>query len=288
MKMRFFPFLLFGLLLYGAPASSQDEGTIVKKERVSKGKSFYLIGGPSFRFGGNKSDYSGGLNLEAGYLVRLNRILTIGPSISFTKFSYDPAISDRFANPNAEGNNIYQQDDGPGLGYEVYVVHMKGGDLGFLTAGFNVKVDFIPSSEERRFNVYGIVKPYMLFLSRSEVTANVDLWYANNTDPLDDPKNWSGGGSFDYLTSSTAGLEDWAATSQFSAGMNLGVGAEYSLPSGFSLFVQGTLGMTLPVTYINTSEFPPYKMSGYYHPDYPFVKKGFTSMNISLGAAYRF
>ena len=287
MRNRFTKFL-FILLVYSSAAVAQEEGNIEKKERVTKGKSFYLFGGPSYRFGSNTGDYSGGLNLEAGYLIRLNRILTIGPSVSFSKFSYDQSISNSFSNPNAEGNNIFQEDDGPGLGYEVYVVDMKGGDLNFISVGFTIKIDFIPFAEGQRFSAYGIVKPFLLSASRSEVSASVDLWSATTNDPLDDPSNWSAGDPFDTLSKSTLGLEDWASNSQFSGGVNLGVGVEYALPSQVTFFLQGTIGMTLPIMYINTSAFPPYKTSGYYHPDYPFVKQGFNTMNISFGAAYRF
>ncbi len=283
-----FALSLFFLLIGSYYAVAQEEGNLEKKDRVTKGKSFYFLGGPSYRFGSNKGDYSGGLNLEAGYLIRLNRIVTIGPSVSFSKFSYDPAISNSYGNPNAEGNNIFQEDDGPGLGYEVYVVDMKGGDLSFINAGFLVKIDFIPFSEGQRFGAYGIVKPFLSLTSRSEVTAAVTLWSANTNDPLDDPANWSAGDPFDNLSKSTPGLEDWASSTQFSGGVNLGIGMEYALPSQVTFFLQGTIGMTLPVTYINTSAFPPYKTTGYYHPDYPFVKQGFNTINISFGASYRF
>jgi hypothetical protein len=287
MRMRLVQWLIIILSTYHA-ATAQEEGSISKKDRVTKGKSFYFLGGPSYRLGSNKGDYSGGLNLEAGYLFRLNRILTIGPSLSFSKFNYDQSISNSFGNPGAKGNNIFQQDDGPGLGYEIYVVHMNGGNLSLFNAGFNIKVDIIPSKEGRRFSAYGIARPFLLLTSRSEMTASVNLWYANTTNPLDDPKNWSGGDPFDYLSKTKPGLEDWASSTQFSAGMNLGLGADYALPSGVSLFLQGTIGTTLPIKYIDTSAFPPYKTTGYYHPDYPLGNHGFTTLNISFGAAYRF
>jgi len=279
--------LVFGLVISHA-VTAQDEGTLTKLERVATSKSFYFTVGPSYKFGNNSGDYCCGLHLEAGFLKRINRVLSIGPALSFGKFNYDEAISDSFGDDEATGNNMFQEDDGPGLGYEVYVVYLEGGDLNFFSAGLNAKINFIPDDQGKKFSVYGIVKPFILLSKRSEVTASVELWYANVSDPLDDPADWSGGDQIDDLSPETPGLERWAAETEVSGGMNLGVGAEYALSSGFVLFVQSTVGLTLPITYINTSEFAPLKTTGYYHDDYPFVKKGFTTLNVSLGVAYRF
>jgi len=274
--------LLLALLTYST-TKAQDEGTLSKMERVSTSKSFYLFGGPSYKFGGNNGDYCCGLNLEAGYLKRVNRILSIGPALSFTRFFYDESISDSFGDSDASGNNIYQVDGG----YEVYVVYLEGGDLNFFSAGFNLKFDFIPYEEGKKISFYGIVKPYLLVSKRSELTASVELWFANENNPLDDPAGWSGGDEIDDLSPETPGLERWAADTEVTAGTNLGIGAELALPSGFGLFLQSTVGLTLPITYINTSEFSPTD-AGYYHKDYPFVKKGFTTLNIAIGVAYHF
>ena len=72
-------FIIVTLLTISIYVCAQDEGPISKKVAFAKGRSFYLIGGPSFHLG--KGDYSSGLNLEAGYLVRLNRTLSIGPCV---------------------------------------------------------------------------------------------------------------------------------------------------------------------------------------------------------------
>ena len=275
--------LILAFLTYSA-AKAQDEGTLSKMDRVSTPNSFYLFGGPSFKFGGNKGDYCCGFNFEAGYLRRVNRLISIGPAVSFTRFLYDESISDSFGDQDANGNNIYQVDGG----YEVYVVYLKGGDLKFFSAGLNLKIDFVPYEEGRKFSFYGIVKPYLLVSKRSEVTASVDLWFANENNPLDNPANWSGGDEFDNLSPESPGLERWAADTEVTAGTNLGIGAELAFPAGFGLFLQSTVVVTLPITYINTSEFPPATNTGYYHKDYPFVKKGFTTLNVAIGVVYHF
>lgn len=280
MRKRFLPFL-FILLMTCQAVFAQDEGTISKKERVTRGKSIYFFGGPSFRFGNNNGDYSGSLNLEAGYLLRLNRIVSIGPSLSFSKFNYDEEISDSFGNEDATGNNIFTDV------YEVKIVYMEGGGLTHFSAGFNVKFDFIPMADDRKFNIYGLVKPFLLLSSRAEVSAIVEPWQML---VLGDPPSeyYYTGPPDEFLDSESTDLSYWGAETEFSGGLNLGVGGEYSLPSGLSFLVQASFQMTLPITYINTSAFDPSTLTGFYHPDYPFVKEGFTTLNISFGASYRF
>src|SRR3989337_3602771 len=83
---------LYVLILFSAfitIVNAQDEGTIVKKARLERSKGIFIGGGPSFTLGKNIGDYSKGLNFEAGYLTRLNRVISIGPSISYISFKYD-------------------------------------------------------------------------------------------------------------------------------------------------------------------------------------------------------
>jgi len=272
--------LVISILTFSGHVFSQDEGAITKKGWVLKEKSVYLSGGPAFRFGNNSSDYSGGLNLEGGYLKRINRSLSIGPALSYTKFNYDETISDSFGDEEAEGNNVFYDDPN----YEARVVYIEGGDLSLIALGFNVKANFIPLSETKQFSFYGIAKPFVLLSKRTEITASVEHWFYN-TIPPDDPENWTFSGPPEFLSSEEQA--SWAADTEFSGGINLGVGAEFVLPSGVSFFLQGAINLTLPITHINTSEFPN-TYDGFYDPDYPLVKKGFSSLNVSIGVAYSF
>jgi hypothetical protein len=282
-------FLILPLFQISIQVSAQDEGEILKKERISNSRSFWFSGGPSFRFGNNKSDYSRGFTLEAGFLKQFNRILSIGPALSFSKFNYDESISDSFGDTEADGNNIFYDDDPDGDPYLVKVVYLEGGDLTFFSLGCNMKVNFISREGDKGFSVYGIAKPFLLICARSEVSATVEPWWRGSVSPPDDPSDWTYGGPPDeFLSSETPGLERWASDTEFSGGINLGLGGEYILSSGVSFFVNSIIGLTLPVTHINTGEFINTTSKGYYHPDYPFVKKGFTSLNILVGGAYRF
>src|SRR5688572_5582607 len=69
---------------------AQDEGVIQKRERIDRSQSVFIDFGPSFTLGENIGDYSVGFNVEAGYVKRLNRVLSIGPSLSYLSFKYDP------------------------------------------------------------------------------------------------------------------------------------------------------------------------------------------------------
>lgn len=265
---------------------AQEEGTITKKERIVNGKSIYLLAGPSFRFN-NKSDYSGRLNLEAGFLKRLNRITSVGASLNYSKFNYDQSLSNSFENADAIGNNAFLEDGG----YEVYVVSMEGGDLNFLSIGFDFKFEFIPFNEERKFSAYGIINPFLLVSNRSEVNASTAIWYSN-TNPFTlpyDESNWSGAGDlFESINADTPGYERWASATEFTGGVGLGIGLDYSLKSNIKIFMQSTLKFTLPITHIKTNAFPPSRNDGYYHPEYPFVKEGFSTINLALGVSYYF
>ena len=53
-------------------------------------KVFLLDFGASFTLGENIGDYSVGFNIEAGFVKRMNRVFSIGPSISYLSFEYDP------------------------------------------------------------------------------------------------------------------------------------------------------------------------------------------------------
>lgn len=267
---------------------SQDEGTIVKKERIVKGKSIYLLAGPSFRFN-NKSDYSGGLNLEAGFLKRLNRITSVGGSLNFSKFSFDQPLSNSFENEKAIGNNAFLEDGG----YEVYVVRMSGGNLNFISVGLDIKFEFIPFSESRKLSAFGLIKPFMLISTRSDISASTEIRYPDivpyklpyNSDPNN---NWSGGDPFEDISSNSPGREQWAAATEFSGGLGVGVGLDYSVKSNLKIFMQSIVKFSLPITHIKTGAFPGSREDGYYNPDYPLVKEGFSTLNISLGVSYYF
>lgn len=275
-----FLFLLVVSLVSTIPGSAQDEGPITKKARVvSKANTVYFSLGPSFRFAGNDSDYGSGFNVGAGFLKRLNRIVSIGPFVSYTTFAYDKTISNSFADPDARGNNIFIEEGG----YQVKVVHMQGGDLKLSSVGADLRFDFIPSERVVKFSFYGIIRPSLVVAARSKITARGETWYLSEPNNHD-PSSWDYSGPPDDDLSP----EGWDAETGFTGGLSAGLGAAWSSPSGLSLFMQTVAGSTFAISHIRTNAYKNTLADGYYNPEYPLVKKGFQYMNVSVGISYTF
>lgn len=247
-------------------ASAQDEGAITKKARVlSKSTTLYFAIGPSLNLG--SGDYKQGFNVQAGLLKRLNRIVSIGPSLALTKFNYD----------NSAGNTTFIEQGG----YEIWKVRMEGGNLTFSSLGLDIKFNFIPSERIQKFSAYAIVKPAVLLSTRSQVSGNVETWYRDEvTDNIGTTWYYSG-------TTESLNSDRWKAASQVTAGMNAGIGGEWIMSSGLSLFLQSAVGFSLPITYVDSNSHST-NLSGFTNPEYPFAKKSFSSLTVSLGLAYTF
>lgn len=274
--------LAYVFLFLSYTCLSQDEGPIAKKERVSKRKIVFLGAGTAFKFLNNKSDYSGALVLEGGFVTRINQILSVGPSVSYAKFNYDESISDSFGDPEAKGNNIFYEEGG----YQVRVVYLEGGDLSLVSAGLNVKLNLVPFRDNQKILPYLIAKPFIVLAKRTEITATSQVYYYP-TIPPGDPSTWELS-SEESLDHESPGRSGWNSDSEISGGVNIGTGAEITLPSGWGFYLQSVIGFTLPISFVNTSEFPATLEDGYYSNDYPLVKKGFTSLSISIGFTYNF
>ena len=180
----------FGFLLLSAYAvTAQDEGVITKRERIDRSKGIFIGGGGSFTLGENIGDYSVGFNLEAGFLKRMNRVLSIGPSISYQSFKYDPEVTtaerDAFYGsgdivikyPSAYDtwNDKYIVPANTTYDY-AYVLTLEGGDLSLISLALNIKFNFIPISDDTKFSIYGFAKPFIAFSNRGEVTGSGRRW----------------------------------------------------------------------------------------------------------------
>ncbi|MEO7989903.1 MAG: hypothetical protein ABI663_10200 [Chryseolinea sp.] len=276
---------LLGLVFFvSSMALAQDEGTVEVKDRFERSNTLYFSLGPSFTLGKNLGDYSVGINFETGFLKRANRLLSWGPSLSYIGFAYDDSKTYPYY-------YSYNSD-------YTYILSQTGGDVGILSLGLNLKLNFIPVSDNTVFSVYGIVNPFVSYVTRSEVEENVDLYYDE-----------SGSGYYDYYDGSeTYTANDYpalAADSRVSGGAHLGVGVEFKPAKKISVFAQATFSYTLPITYISTESFLKdediidYQFdeedNDYYDGDYslfldefPIVKKGFSAVSIKLGMAFNF
>lgn len=298
---KIYAFTAFIITFYTATA--QDEGVITKKARIGKDMGAYLNFGPSFTLGKNIGDYNQGINVEIGFVKRLNRLLSVGPAISYVGFNYDPEVTSINGGEAYVGKgdpNLWTQDYLYNGTYDYgYILTLEGGDLSFFSLGVNLKLNFIPIKDKSIISVYAFVKPFISFASRTEVSGsdtrytyeiyedkkgtsstaddilyynlNNDQWYADGY-----TSEW-GADSYEALKEDT----------QVTGGIFLGPGIELFPAKRFSGFLQASFGYTLPVSFISTSSYDN-SVDSYTEAEFPMVKKGFPSVNIQVGVSYNF
>jgi len=262
---------------------AQDEGAAVARTRFERDKSIYISGGLSAPLGKNLGDYSNGLGFEFGFLKRLNKVLAIGPSITYSSYNYDKQKTYPFYYDEAYD--------------EFYELYMEGGNVSLLGAGFMVKLNLIPIGDNTPFSIYGIGNPFVASVSRSAISASGTFYY------------WGGNG---YVTEpfeiDSNDYEGFKKESGFTGGVNLGFGFEFAPSKAVSFFGQVTVSYTMPVNYISSQEYTERARKNgdfYYYPDnpddifydaevtiydeeYPIVKKGFPGLNFRFGLSFNF
>lgn len=171
--------LLIAIILLPVFVSAQDEGVITKKARIERSNNIFINAGPSIPFGENIGDYGIGINFEIGYTKRLNRLLSIGPSVSILRFQYEAEPTDLFKGNYYDGfgsittgwyGSYYANwlEKYPGLDAEgvngfkfKYVLNLTGGDLTLTTLAANVKVNLVPVKDKSPLSVYLFLKPFI-------------------------------------------------------------------------------------------------------------------------------
>ena len=277
---------------------AQDEGTISKRERIDRSKGIFLGLGPSFTLGKNIGDYSVGFNVEAGFLQRMNRVLSIGPSLSYLSFKYDPEETGL--------NNIFiggPYDDGQGGTYhQGLYFDLSGGKLSLISLALNLKLNFIPVKDDSKISVYAFAKPFLTMASREAVTGTGILLenYGDIESSVDwqnevDRFTWEAGATEVQQTYGIEVSDKLKKDSRVTGGIFIGPGIEFMPAGKFSAFFQASIGYTFPVSYISTKV---YENSENYGndldvfleniEDYPMTEKGFPSVNLQLGVSFNF
>ncbi len=297
-------FCLFGLVLFTTSiASAQDEGNIVKRDRIQRDNGIFIGFGPSFTLGKNIGDYSTGFNFETGYLKRVNRILSIGPSISYLSFKYDPAktsaedADDLYVGVADEINTWHERFDSQGLppDYEWdygFLLNLEGGDISLISLAVNLKLNLIPIKDNTKVSVYAFAKPFVAIANRKEVTGTgeryVYEWYEDEND-----------GSLNYtddgLWYPDGYVDDWGPDiypalkeeTTVTGGIFLGPGVEFIPTKAVSLFAQVSFGYTFPISMVSTKSYD-FTIEDYLKDEFPMVKEGFPSVNIQFGASFNF
>lgn len=275
----------FVLVIIGAHA--QNEGAAVAMNRFERNNSLFLSVGPAFTLGKNLGDYSNGFSLELGYLKRLNRLLSIGPSVSYINFKYDKDKTYPFYYSESEDT--------------FYELYFEGGDARLISLGLSFKLNFIPVSDNSKFSFYGIVTPFVCSATKTEATANGFFYWYNGQSgtyiKTEFPEN---------LTSDD--VDSFKKKSNVTGGAHLGFGLEFLPAKPVSFFAQATFSYTMPVHFVSSQEYVEkaekdgqywYFESDpdtYYYDtsatlekeDFPNVKKGFSAVNIRVGVTFNF
>jgi hypothetical protein len=260
----------FGILLMvSVEAIAQDEGKIERQKRITRDKGIYVGGGPSFTLGNNIGDYSAGFNLEAGFWKRLNSVISIGASMSYIHFRYDP---EKTTDDLGQAYLEYNED-----GYwDGLIVKFEGGNLNLISWSFAGRINFIPVHDDTKFSVYGLVKPFVSMSSLSKITATVD--YYKNTTANRSPSEW------DYITTRSGEV---GSETNFTGGIFVGPGMELHPAGKLSFFAQAAFGYTFPISFISTEPYDN-TLEDFEDEDFPLTRKGFPSVNISAGVSYNF
>lgn len=287
------------LLLCAYMLMAQDEGVIKKRERIDRSKSIFIGGGGSFTLDKNIGDYSAGFNVEAGFVKRLNRILSIGPSLSYLSFKYDPeqtGFNNIFVGGpyyDAQSDIYYHQ----GLYFD-----LSGGKLSLISLALNLKLNFIPVKDNSKVSVYAFAKPFITMATRQEVKGRGILLenYGDVESTADwqnkiDEFDWRAGSAYVEQTYGIEVSDKLKKQNQVTGGIFIGPGVEFFPAGKISGFIQASIGYTFPVSYISTKA---YENSENYGndldvfldniEDYPITKKGFPSVNLQLGVSFNF
>jgi hypothetical protein len=279
-------FLLFVIFLTTFHFSfSQDEGVINKRERIAKDKGIFFNAGPSFTLGKNIGDYSAGFNLELGFVKRLNRVFSIGPSISYVQFNYDP---EKTGLNNIFIGGPYDTEDGNGSFYLGAIIDFTGGNVALTSLAVNMKLNFVPVRDASKVSVYGFVKPFISHVSRTKVTGEA-LILANEGDPYN-AADWESLFNIPWETDPELGVEvsdKLQQGTEVTGGIFLGPGIEFNPARALSFYAQASFGYTFPITFVSTKSYSEETFESL-GGEFPMIKKGFPSVNVQLGVSFNF
>ncbi|HEY8934081.1 MAG TPA: hypothetical protein VIM65_02635 [Cyclobacteriaceae bacterium] len=297
MKMKFY-FLLI-LLSISLTSVAQDEGVIAKKARIGNDKSLFVDLGPSFTLGKNIGDYKTGFNIEIGFTKRLNRLLSIGPSISYVSFNYDSKVT------SVQGGNAYlgygdpnhwntKYNVPPNFNYYYgYIIELSGGDLSITSLAATIKLNLVPVKDKSIISAYLFAKPFVSIASRSEVKGD-ETQYTYETREYGGYLYYNLGdqtfydNDFKYTSKRSGDTNDaLKAENKITGGIFIGPGIELFPAKRFSGFLQASFGYTLPVSFVSTKSYQS-TVEDFNKDEFPLVKKGFPSVNIQIGGSYNF
>jgi hypothetical protein len=266
------------------------------------------------------------LNIEFGYTKRVNRLISIGPSISYIRFAYKPEdasiekgnayYGDGLIDTEWYGSYYSNWDEKYALtangidpefryGYELT---LKGGDVSLLSLAANIKLNLVPVKDTSPISVYLFIKPFVTQASRKAVTGTGVFYVfeayedfngdAAGTPPAESQTEYNDILHFateDNTWYPTGYQEDWGPEgfpvlkeeTAITGGVFLGPGLEFLPAKRISIFLQPSFGYTFPISFVSTKAYNN-TAEDYVSADFPIVKKGFTSLNVQVGVSYNF
>ncbi len=288
--------LLVALSAFIISVSAQDEGNITKRDRIDLDKGIFLGIGPSFTLGKNIGDYSTGLNVELGYMSRLNRVVSLGGSLSYMSFKYDPE--------KTGVNNSFISDETITDGYYDYwlamYVDFKGGDMNLVSLAANLKFNLVPVMDNSKVSVYAFAKPFLTMASRTAVKGTAYLFWVPDYDfdgfyseeeIIDGAYNavqvpWEAGDptwEAEGITISDKLKKD----SRVTGGIFVGPGIEIFPAKNVSFYVQAAFGYTFPVSFVSTKKYEGNSLNSM-DAEFPIIEQGFPSVNLQFGISFNF
>jgi hypothetical protein len=272
--------------VFAARVRAQEVADVDINSRFKKDQGVYA--GLNFAgvLGKTLGDYGGGFGLEVGYMRRLNKLVSLGAGISTLSFRYDAAKTYKYYYDIPDDQEIQ--------------LSLHGGNVNLISLGINAKINFIPVSDASKFSVYGIVSPYISVYTRGALSGQGD-YYNNNGNAIYNI----------YSSTSTWDGSNFPALKKASGvtgGANLGFGVEWLPARTISYFLQATVGLTGPISYVSSESYlhnedkysdgstPPLTLYGdseslkksYFNDNFPIVKKSFTTATIRFGVAFNF
>jgi Outer membrane protein beta-barrel domain len=258
---------------------AQDEGKIVKRERIERDKNIFVGGGISLINDSNLKEYSTGFNFEGGFSKRLNRILSVGASVSYLSFAYNTPTSAKQAPVFGKyPDNFYtgfQNFPTQSLSdiHTGYLVNFNNTNLSFLSLAVDFKVNFVPVKENSVISIYGFAKPFVSYSKHSDITIGLQRF----TD-LNNTNTWTS----DQSASAVVPLDG-----QVTGGIFIGPGIEINPTKPISFFIQASFGYTLSSDFISTKSYTTRSINYFVAPiidkDWPGKTTGFSSINFSGG-----
>jgi hypothetical protein len=163
---------------------------------------------------------------------------------------------------------------------EGYFLTLKGGDLTLISLALNLKINFVPVTDNSVISVYGFAKPFIAMSSLNTLSGTGEyIYYDTGLSDWTFDTNGDVSGTFEAETKITGGIF-------------LGPGIEIYPARKVSFFAQASFGYTFPMEAVSTKSYgnDSYNDLGVGNPNsnsnFPLSSIGFTSINFAAGISF--